>query len=155
VGWAGCSSGNSASGGTIAATTEGAVTRKSRKDLPGEDGSGGVSDVSSPSVERCYAPKWGADEGVWATSDGGATWTKQVSGDSTALTAVDFVSAAAGFALGKSGRILRTQDGGLHWVKLKSGTTKPLAAVGFVDASDGWVLGSKGVRLPMSNGGRT
>ena len=38
--------------------------------MPGPDGSGGFSDVSSPSTERCYALKWGAGEGVWATDDG-------------------------------------------------------------------------------------
>ncbi len=67
VGWAGCSYGSSESGGAIAATSDGGVTWKIQKDLPGPDGSGGVSDVSSPSVKRCYALKWGVGEGVWTT----------------------------------------------------------------------------------------
>jgi photosystem II stability/assembly factor-like uncharacterized protein len=201
VGWAASTYGNSAAGGAIAKTTDGGVTWTSQKDLPGDDGSGGFSRVTSPSVQRSYVLKWGVGEGVWATGDGGvgwvlrtlphiaggaytsywdidfpgamtgwavgdagtilktddggATWTKEVSGVSASLTAVDFVSTTVGFAVGKSGRILRTRDGGAHWVKLISGTQKRLSAVCFVNASHGWVVGASGARLRTTNGGRT
>jgi len=68
---------------------------------------------------------------------------------------VDFPATSVGFAVGRSGLILRTRDGGSHWVKLKSGTQKWLTAVCFVDASHGWVVGKSGVLLRTSNGGKT
>ncbi|GEM_PF-1517559 len=158
VGWAGCTFGNSASGGAIAATTDGGVTWKSQKDIPGDDGSGGVSAVSSPSLERCYALKWGDDEGVWATSDGGADWTLRplphiAGGAYASYSDIDFPGEETGWAVGAAGTILRTDDAGATWTKQVSGVSVPIAAVDFPATSVGFAVGRSGLILRTRDGG--
>jgi len=53
---------------------------------------------------------------VLSTSDGGAHWTPQLSGQLN-LTSVDFVSGQDGWAVGTS-TLLATTDGGAHWKSL-------------------------------------
>lgn len=160
VGWAGCSFGTSESGGAIAATTDGGVTWKSQKDLPGPDGSGGVSDVSSPSVKRAYALKWGVGEGVWATKGGGADWLLRplphISGGAyTSYRDIDFPGEETGWVVGDAGTILKTDDGGVTWEKQESGVSNALLAVDFVDTSIGFAVGKSGRILRTLDGGST
>ena len=77
------------------------------------------------------------------TANAGASWTRQRSGCSARLTAVDFVDRAVGYVVGAGGRVLKTTDGGAHWTRLRTGTTKGLTAVSFVDRSHGWVAGER------------
>jgi photosystem II stability/assembly factor-like uncharacterized protein len=158
VGWAGCSYGSSESGGAIAATSDGGVTWKIQKDLPGPDGSGGVSDVSSPSVKCCYALKWGVGEGVWATEGGGAEWTLRplphISGGAyTSYRDIDFPGEETGWVVGDAGTILKTDDGGVTWEKQESGVSSALLAVDFVDTSIGFAVGKSGRILRTLDGG--
>ena len=53
---------------------------------------------------------------ILATSDGGAHWTAQLSGQLN-LTSVDFISAKVGWAAGTTS-LLATTDGGTHWTAL-------------------------------------
>jgi photosystem II stability/assembly factor-like uncharacterized protein len=89
------------------------------------------------------------------TANAGASWSKQRSGCTARLTAVDFVDGKVGYVAGAGGRVLTTTDGGRHWKLLKTGTTKGLTAVSFVDRTHGWVAGDGGVLLRTTNGGKT
>ena len=51
------------------------------------------------------------------SDDRGATWEQASVPVSVLLTAVDFVSAEKGWAVGHGGVVLHTNDGGLNWVK--------------------------------------
>jgi len=158
TGWAACSFGSSESGGAIAATTDGGVTWKTQKALPGADGSGGFSDVSSPSTERCYALKWGAGEGVWATEDGGSEWALRplphiAGGQFTSYWDIDFPTGTTGWAVGDAGTILKTSDGGATWTKQASGVSAQLTALDFVTARVGFAVGSNGRILRTRDGG--
>jgi len=157
LGWAGCSNGTSESGGSIAATTDGGATWTSQLDLPLADGSGGFSRVSSPTVKRSYAFKWGREAGVWATADGGATWVRRVLPDIPGAYAgyndIDFPAGQTGWAVGDSGRIVKTVNGGEDWNRQKSGVLAELTAVDFVSTSVGYAVGKGGCVLRTSDGG--
>lgn len=85
------------------------------------------------------------------------SWTVQPSGTSGFLSGVSCVNAAAAWASGQNGTILRTTNGGASWAKLSS----PLAAgteatdVEFVSPTIGWVIGSANAILKSTNGGAT
>jgi photosystem II stability/assembly factor-like uncharacterized protein len=158
IGWAASTYGNSAAGGALAKTMDGGVTWKSQKDLPGDDGSGGFTRVSSPSVNQCYAFKWGADGGVWATSDGGAVWTRHplpsIAGGAYAyFSDIDFPVAGKGWAVGDAGTIVKTVNGGQTWTKQSSGVSSKLIAVDFVTANHGFAVGKSGRILRTRDGG--
>ena len=68
------------------------------------------------------------------------------------LSAIQFVSASDGWAVG-SDRILHTTDGGLHWsVQLSTTPAAQLATVDFSDARHGWVTGATQL-LATTDGG--
>ena len=94
-------------------------------------------------------------EGVFRTSDGGATWRHQTSGlaDVIWLRDVDFVSPLRGWAVGKGGQIFRTTRAGASWSRQASGTTEHLEAVTFLTSQWGWVVGRNGVVLHTVDGG--
>lgn len=114
-------------------------------------------DVSSPDLSHCWAV--GEEGTVLATSDGGAHWVKQDTGDSSyVLSAVCFPDQKHGWAVGEGGVVLATSDGGATWTKQTSGTTTHLKGVSFVDAVHGWAVGSNDLRygdviLSTTNGG--
>jgi len=56
------------------------------------------------------------ERGVIARSDdGGLTWSGRLSPSSRTLTAVTFLDAKVGVAVGHGGTILRTEDAGQNW----------------------------------------
>lgn len=80
------------------------------------------------------------------------------------LTAITFVSADEGWAVGDRGVIWHTRDGGKTWKLQTSGVTCRLEAVQFLDGDNGFVVGgwiepythrSCGVVLRTRDGGRT
>src|SRR5262245_4102460 len=80
------------------------------------------------------------------------------------LTAVTFVDADRGWAVGDRGVIWHTDDGGRNWKLQRSGTTCRLEAVQFLDADNGLAAGgwtvpythqTRGVVLRTRDGGRT
>jgi photosystem II stability/assembly factor-like uncharacterized protein len=156
-GWAACSYGSSESGGAIAATTDGGASWSLQKDLAGPDGSGGVSRVSSPTEQRCYALKWGKNAGVWATADGGASWARRalpaIPGPFARYRDIDFTAGRTGWAVGDAGRIVKTVDGGVTWVRQSLGVATGLTAVDFVSTSVGFAAGKGGCLLRTVNGG--
>ncbi len=52
---------------------------------------------------------------IWHSPDRGQTWSRQSTGQTLPLTALQFVSPTAGFAVGELGVILQTADGGQTW----------------------------------------
>ena len=61
---------------------------------------------------------------IWATNDGGKSWTEQYRSTSEAfgqkgLGTVQFVNPKIGYAFGASAQVLKTNDGGATWAELK------------------------------------
>jgi len=71
---------------------------------------------------------------ILTTSDGGAHWTTQLSGDLN-LTSVDFISASDGWAVGAT-TLLATTDGGAHWTALPE-PCQPIRSVHFTSPTAG------------------
>ncbi|KAB2837413.1 MAG: hypothetical protein F9K45_12815, partial [Melioribacteraceae bacterium] len=99
------------------------------------------------------------------TTDGGETWTKQVTPvDTINFRKIYFVNKLVGFILGDEGLILTTKDGGALWKKTESGVTEKsyLMGISFINENNGWISGSDncenrwcGVVLTTSDGGET
>jgi Photosynthesis system II assembly factor YCF48 len=68
-----------------------------------------------------------------------------------ALTGLQFVSAAQGWAVGQD-TILATTDGGAHWTAQLAGRLN-LTSVDFINAEDGWAAGTTSL-LATTDGGR-
>ncbi|HEX9638259.1 MAG TPA: YCF48-related protein [Acidobacteriota bacterium] len=81
------------------------------------------------------------------TSNGGASWTSQVSGTSADLWGVSFADGTSGWAVGFGGTILRSSDGGEHWSPEPSGTSSDLYDVKARSATEAWAAGSGGTLL--------
>lgn len=74
---------------------------------------------------------------------------------SSTLTAVTFVDARNGWAVGHWGAILKTADGGQTWSQQRSDfqADQPLFSVHFKNASEGWAVGLWSLMLHTSDGG--
>lgn len=59
---------------------------------------------------------------ILTSDDNGATWSQANVPTSVTLTAVDFPTPTAGWAVGHDGVVLRTSDGGKTWVKQLDGS---------------------------------
>jgi photosystem II stability/assembly factor-like uncharacterized protein len=98
---------------------------------------------------------WIAGEGgVWQTNNGGGSWSKGT--QPIGGTAVFFVDANVGWAVGSSGRINKTTNGGGSWAGQQgAGSDYPdLNAVYFANGQKGWACGS-GKLFRTTNGGST
>jgi photosystem II stability/assembly factor-like uncharacterized protein len=99
------------------------------------------------------------DHGIVLLSDDGGKHFRQarsVPVNST-LTAVSFVDASNGWAVGQWGVIVRTTDGGESWTLQRSDMSvdQPLFSVHFRDAKEGWAVGLWSLMLHTSDGGAT
>jgi len=96
-------------------------------------------------------------EGVFRTSDNGATWRHQTSGlgDVVWLRDVDFVTLRRGWVVGRGGQIFRTTTAGAGWRLQPSGTAEHLEAVTFLSSQWGWAVGRNGTVLRTLDGGAT
>ncbi len=112
---------------------------------------GSVSDTSFIGNEG-WAVTGGAD--VLHTTDGGATWTDQPTGENDSLYGVRFISVTEGWATGDWGTILHTTDGGATWERQAGATLDTLYDIEFVDAEHGWLIGMVSV-LATTDGGAT
>jgi len=97
----------------------------------------------------------GSGGSIFATDDGGASWTPQTSGTEHWLTSVSFADDARhGWAVGYLGTILATDDGGALWTRQTSNSDADLMNVSFAsDARHGWASGGGGTLLGTSDGG--
>jgi photosystem II stability/assembly factor-like uncharacterized protein len=105
----------------------------------------------------------GAGATILQTADGGETWRAGAVLDDAMLggsgsarvrfTAVSFVDARRGWAVGARGRIFATRDGGRTWRAQVSNVESDLLDVKFTSASEGWACGTEGALLHTRDGG--
>jgi Photosynthesis system II assembly factor YCF48 len=122
-----------------------------------------------PGLEFVSATQgWAVGQGkILATTDGGAHWTTQLSGNLN-LSSVDFISGHDGWAVGTA-TLLATTDGGAHWTSLPE-PCPVIDSVHFISPTTGFAVaggrdsgaaigpqppGQGGVVLTTSDGGRT
>jgi photosystem II stability/assembly factor-like uncharacterized protein len=106
--------------------------------------------------------KNGADrQAIYATSDGGATWSEQwlaseASGYLHDVQAIDarHIVAVGEKTFGGSGTLLVSQDGGATWTEPVA-SVYGLHAVHFVDALHGWAVGGGSAVVHTDDGGAT
>ena len=99
---------------------------------------------------------------ILKTTNGGVSWSPQVSGTTADLRHMHFINADDGWAVGDQGVIVHTTDGGANWTAQTSGTSYDLTGVVFTDAQNGWATGqsfteddySSGVILHSTDGGQ-
>ena len=94
---------------------------------------------------------------IVVSDDGGATWRRAKSPAAPLLTAVHFVDARQGWAVGHDSVILATGDGGESWTQQFSAPAenRPLLDVHFLDANQGIAVGAYGAYYETGDGGRT
>ena len=112
-----------------------------------------LDDVAFSDATHGWAVSTGGT--IFATTDGGAAWSPQGSGNVAWLYGVAFSDASHGWVVGWDGTILATTDGGASWAKQSSGSTAWLDDVAFSDAGHGWAVGDAGTILATTDGGAT
>jgi photosystem II stability/assembly factor-like uncharacterized protein len=145
-----------------------------------------VDVLSGPDVDIVLARVRFADErhgwvfgemgALFATEDGGGSWTRQRVPSRHLLLGATFLDARQGWLVGAGSTLLQTSDGGTSWkagalaglpqqisvqasaqtnATQQSAPRLRLNAVSFADARRGWAVGAGGVVLATSDGGRT
>jgi photosystem II stability/assembly factor-like uncharacterized protein len=84
--------------------------------------------VDCPSAAACFAVANGNPSSIFATTDGGATWSLQSSPATNFLWDVDCATTTTCMVAGR-GAILGTTDGGTTWSLQKAGTNNDLVGV--------------------------
>ena len=92
---------------------------------------------------------------ILRTTNGGETWTRQISDTTSWLSGVYFINTNNAIVVGENGTILHTTNGGTNWISQSSGTWSNLESVHFVNENVGWVVGYYGTILKTTNGGVT
>lgn len=93
---------------------------------------------------------------IYATQDGGNTWSLQYAGgdDESSLYEIRFADALNGWAVGNE-IILHTSDGGKTWQKQNVPKATYFFGVDVLNAKEAWVVGSYGVILHTIDGGNS
>ncbi|HEU4508093.1 MAG TPA: YCF48-related protein [Pyrinomonadaceae bacterium] len=94
------------------------------------------------------------DGEVYRTGDGGTTWTKVLTVESS-IRNIFFVNNQKGWVTGDRGFIARTTDGGLTWSKEPVPTSADLTCIFFINEQTGWVVGLGSTILYTRDGGLT
>jgi photosystem II stability/assembly factor-like uncharacterized protein len=91
---------------------------------------------------------------LWTSTDRGQRWRETSLNDDLMFTAIQFLDANNGYALGEFGTVARTQDGGDTWDMLEPLPNEfyPLAAK-FASLERGWVTGLNGAVLYTHDAG--
>lgn len=85
----------------------------------------------------------------------GLTWTASVSGITTHLFDIKFVTATVVIASSENGTMLRSEDSGDNWVTITTPATVDLFAVNFGNASFGISTGAENTEIYTTDGGIT
>lgn len=90
------------------------------------------------------------------SNDNGKSWTRAKTPAAPMLTAVDFVDAKRGWAVGHDSLVLATSDGGETWSQQFSAPKeqRPLLDVVFIDAQTGFAVGAYGAFYETTDGGK-
>ncbi|CAM4007244.1 Ycf48-like protein [Pseudomonas reidholzensis] len=103
----------------------------------------------------------GHDAQILASSDGGATWSKQFE-DLTReapLLDISFVDAQHGFAVGAYGALLETTDGGQHWQDVGERLDNPdqlhLNGIAAIKDAGLFIVGEQGSMFRSSDNGQS
>jgi len=96
---------------------------------------------------------------ILKTLDGGLNWDF-TEAKKEFFSALSFPTADLGYAVGRTGSILRTTDQGESWERLRNGNLATLPAhryhdVCFIDAENGYVVGDKGLVMRTRDGGES
>ncbi len=143
-------------------TTDGGATWR-RVDIKGVDVDARV-DVDALLVRAVFSRGghgWVFGEGgaIYATRDGGDTWSRLQSPTRHLLLGGIFVDQYRGWLVGAGATIIQTSDGGDTWYqsRLPQAVQKSVrfGAASFVDNRSGWAVGSGGTIYRTTNGGRT
>ena len=89
---------------------------------------------------------------VLATTDGGSTWTAQVTGTQAKLLKVTFLNERVGWVGGSNGLLLRTQDGGQHWDSASVGADIDMRRLRAASATTAWVTINDSSHLTIDGG---
>jgi photosystem II stability/assembly factor-like uncharacterized protein len=90
---------------------------------------------------------------IWASTNGGATWTEEITPSHPVWYGGWFYNASDGWAVGATDTIVATTNGGTTWTAQTSGTNQVLNAIDCVSSTQCWIAGNAGVILVTSNGG--
>ena len=88
------------------------------------------------------------------TTDGGFTWSKQVS-NAFGMRSVAFWGSDLGVAVGDGGALMRTTNGGATWTQQVSSTTSSLKGVWTPNGTTFFAVGVGGAVVTSNNGGST
>ena len=91
------------------------------------------------------------------SDDNGQAWKRAKAPAASLLTAVQFVDAKSGWAVGHDSVILATTDGGETWVQQFSAPSeqRPLLGVLFTNKDTGFAVGAYGAFYETSDGGKS
>ena len=92
--------------------------------------------------------KFRGDQGaVYATKDGGNTWTQQITPTDEGLNGICFINDKEGWAVGNKGTVVHTTDGGVTWLAQEYPTKSNLTDI--TQSKDGtlWAVGEWGTIL--------
>lgn len=94
---------------------------------------------------------------VVLSDDNGRSWRRAKTPAASLLTAVDFIDAKSGWAVGHDSIILATSDGGENWVQQFSAPAeqRPFLDVLFVDKDRGYAIGAYGAFFETLDGGKS
>ena len=95
---------------------------------------------------------------ILETNDGGLTWDYTTAVDEF-FASMSFPSSITGYAVGRTGTIIKTTDGGKTWEKLRNGNHPWVSRhaynkVVFLNAEVGYIVGDRGLILKTSDGGK-
>ena len=91
------------------------------------------------------------------SDDNGTSWKRAQAPAAPLLTAVRFIDAKAGWAVGHDSVILATKDGGENWAQQFSAPSeqRPLLDIHFLTGEAGFAVGAYGAYYETTDGGKT
>ncbi|TDB37639.1 MAG: hypothetical protein D9V44_06110 [Actinobacteria bacterium] len=90
---------------------------------------------------------------VYATANGGTSWSRQAFPVALRLTGVAFGSTTNGVIVSSVGRVFRTTNGGTAWSEGTSPVSSSINGVDMTSSTAGWAAGATGRLLRTTDGG--